>query len=313
MTDQHDESAFFTSEQRSGVETAAGTEGFLGESRHGEPVPGGPGYREGFTYVAVPTVGSEGKRGPSPAGSAVPPLGAAHARDQSQGGQSVAGSGNFGLARRAGNRRVVGVGESLVTHNGDGSKALVRSYKVSNSLQFNQVEELQPDAISRSFAQEIIESLFAAWSLNTGDAVVMRKAEDVLFAFLVVRGASPFADYDLPVLIGGKEVNLSDLSNILKAKEIQRRRFSRALADDLRTFIRHPENVILRDRIQTKLAVFPQYGHLAFDGSTHCTGMNRNEVAFTKALESRNLFDDESVKGSLKGSSLLDGVFDTRR
>jgi len=229
-----------------------------------------------------------------------------------QGGAGSSGSSNMGFARSSGNRRVVGTDKSVVSLGYDGARQLVRSYQVSGDLQFNQVEELQADTISREFAQEIIEKLFVtAWGLNSSDATVMKKAEDVLFAFLAVRGASPYADYDLSVMIGGIEVEMSVFSDVLASVEVPRRRFARAVADDIRGYISHPDNVILRGRIQTKLGIFSQYVHLGFDGSTHCTKMNRNEVAFTKALESRNLFDDESVKGSLKNSSLIDGVFES--
>jgi len=307
------ESAFFSDEPRSGGEIASGAEGFVGAGGVGDSAPHEQHLHSDSGRVAGPAFGSEVQgRGKVRGGTSAAAAGG-NGRAVSQGSESSAGSGNLGLARRSGNRRVVGSTKPLVTLGADGQRVYTRSYQVSDTLQFNQVDELQADAISRDFAQEIIEAVFAAWGIDTTKPAVTRKAEDVIFSFLAVRGASPYASYDLAVVVDGKEVEMSTLSNILNAKEVQRRRFTRAVADDLRKFIRHPDNGILRDRLQTKLAVFPQYVHLAFDGSTHCTGMNRNEVAFTKALESRKLFDDESVKGSLKGSSLLDGVFETVR
>jgi len=221
-------------------------------------------------------------------------------------------SGNLGLVRQQGPKRVVGASRSVASLSADGNRRFDKSYAVAATLQFNLVEEMAPDAISRDFAQEIIEELFVqCWGLSTGDATAMRKAEDVVFAFLVMRGASPYANYDFSVMIGERVVELDFLSTLLASKEVTRRRFIRALADDLRRFVKLPENGILRDRVITRLGINSQYVSLGFDGSTHCTGMNRNEVAFTKALESRNLFDDESVKGSLRNSSLIDGVFDS--
>jgi len=192
------------------------------------------------------------------------------------------------------------------------SSEVVRSYALAGSLQFNDVSEMQADAISRAFAQEIMEELFIqVWGLNTSDAVVMRKAEDVLHAFIVMRTASPYASYDLTVMVGEKEVEMQDLSDLLAQKEVQRRRFSRAIADDLKGYILEPENGELRDKLAIVLGVNTRYVHLAFDGSTHCTSLNRHEIAFTKALESNKLFDDEGVQGKLANSSLLDGIFDS--
>lgn len=231
---------------------------------------------------------------------------------RSAGAQGGGVSGNLGFVRQQGPRRVVGTTQSLASFTADGGRACNKSYAVAPGLQFNLVDEMMPDSISRDFAQEIVEALFfSSWGVSSRDAVAMRKAEDVLFAFLVVRGASPYANYEFSVMIGESVVEMEDLSVLLASKEVTRRRFIRALADDLRRFIKEPANGILRGRIVTKLGINSQYVHLGFDGSTHCSGMNRNEVAFTKALESRNLFDDESVRGSLKNSSLLDGVFDS--
>jgi len=306
------ESAFFTTEQPGGASAASVAEEHSGIGGVGGQVPGGSRPHEGFGAMGGQTGGPSGPGSFYVPGGTGGPIGAGRGRSVSQAGESVAGSANFGLARRPGGKRVVGAQRPLVVTDLDGSRAIVKNYIASDAIQFNQVEELQADSISREYAQELLEALFLSWGIPTSDPVVARKAEDVVFAFVAVRGASPYADYDLAVMVGGKEVNLSTLSDILRAREVQRRRFARAVADDVRKYIKLKENAILRDRLQTKLGVFPQYVHLAFDGSTHCTGMNRNEVAFTKALESRNLFDDESVKGSLKGSSLLDGVFQTR-
>jgi len=289
---------FFVEDSKSGVEQGDG-QGHVDSSAG---VPAGDVPRR---QPVGPHSGFGGGRGPQNVVS----QGAGHV---SSGSQDSAGSGNLGFARRSAARRVVGVGSSLVSVPVSGLRPVTRSYGISPSLQFNQTEEFQADSISRDFAQEVIEKLFiGAWALDSSNVDVMRKAEDVLFSFLVVRGASPYASFDLSVLIGGVEVNLESLSDILRSHEIQRRRFVRAVADDLRSFIKLPENVVLRDRIISKLGINSHYVHLGFDGSTHCTNMNRNEVAFTKALESRNLFDDESVKGSLTNSSLIDGVFNT--
>lgn len=229
---------------------------------------------------------------------------------RAQGGQSrSSGSGNLGFSRSTGPKRVVGA-KSVVS--GEWGGPALKSYAVSSQLQFNDVDEMRPDCISAEFAQDIIEALFFdKWRLDSSNAVVMRKAEDVLFSFMVMRTASPFADYELAVTIGGKVVELHDLSDVLIEREVQRRRFARAISDRLRDYVLEPQNAHMRNILITKLGVFPQYVHLAFDGSTHCSKMNRNEIAFTKSLESSKLFDDESVRGSLSSSSMLDGVFET--
>lgn len=250
---------------------------------------------------------STGTHGGNSGNNASPSGGRSAGATGGQGG--TAGSGNLGFSRRSGPKRVVGA-KSVVA--GDWGKPAVKSYSVSSQLQFNDVDEMRPDCISSEFAQDIIETLFfEKWRLDSSNAIVMRKAEDILFSFMVMRTASPYADYELAVTIGGKVVELHELSDILIEREVQRRRFARAISDRLRDYVLEPQNAHMRNILITKLGVFPQYVHLAFDGSTHCSKMNRNEIAFTKSLESSKLFDDESVRGSLSSSSMLDGVFET--
>jgi len=300
----------------------AGEEVPSGVGRRSRQQGGGSGAaREGGEGSSFSRDSGSAQAGPAVSGglfgSLLPPRsapgnGGRSGGDRSGGAQGDGVSGNLGFVRQQGPRRVVGATQSVASFAADGGRVFNKSYAVASGVQFNLVDEMMPDSISRDFAQEIVESLFfSSWGISSRDAIAMRKAEDVLFAFLIVRGASPFASYELSVMVGESVVEMEDLSVLLLSKEVTRRRFIRALADDLRKFIKEPENAILRGRIVTKLAINSQYAHLGFDGSTHCTGMNRNEVAFTKALESRNLFDDESVRGSLKNSSLLDGVFDS--
>jgi len=320
MSEAGNAGEFFVSSPAGGENTGEEVSGGAGR-RAGQSSSGSRAARDGGENVSFSRGSGNGRPDPVvPApgfGSFLPPgagQGGVGPSDHGRaGGAAGAGvSGNLGLVRQQGPRRVVGTTQSLASFSPDGGRVFNKSYTVASGLQFNLVDEMMPDSISRDFAQEIVESLFfSSWGISSRDAVAMRKAEDVLFAFLVVRGASPYANYEFSVMIGESVVELEDLSVLLLSKEVTRRRFIRALADDLRRFVKEPANGILRGRIVTKLGINSQYVHLGFDGSTHCTGMNRNEVAFTKALESRNLFDDESVRGSLKNSSLLDGVFDS--
>jgi hypothetical protein len=191
---------------------------------------------------------------------------------------------------------------------------VVKSYSVSGGIQFNDVEEMRGDAISRAFAQELLERLWEQWGLDTSSAEVMRKAEDVVHALFVMRTASPDADFAVDVLIGNREVNLQDLSDLLASEEVTRRRFARAIADDIRAYVSDPENVRLREMLTTELGVKAEYAHLAFDGSTHCSGLSANQVMFTKQLERSNLFDTQEIRDKLNSNQMLTtGQFQVNR
>jgi len=276
-----------------------------GESGSGFVEPGPSGFGEGF---------AGGSFGVRESGGKAPVSGA-----QGSGGSPAAGPGlgysgtaspNVGLVRKVGARRVLGGAKSVR----DVGSATVKSYVTSSSLQFNDVEELRSDAISRAFSQEILEKLWAKWGLDTSKPDVMRKAEDVIHALFAMRTASPDADYDVAVVLGGVEVNLLEFAQLLRDHEVTRRRFSRAIADDIRAFIADPGNVRLRDILATELGVKPEYAILAFDGSTHCSGMSANQVSFTKQLEHMNLFDSREVRDKLStGRSLITGGFQVNR
>lgn len=216
-------------------------------------------------------------------------------------GGGAAASPNLGFVRKTGRRRVIGGASTPRAPGGD----VLKSYTVAQGLQFTDVEELRSDAISRNFAQEILERLWDMWGLDTKVAEVMKKAEDVVFALLAMRTASPDADYDVVVLLGNKEVNLNDLSSLLASEEVTRRRFARAVADDIRNYIAEPDNVRLRSMLVTELGVKEEYVTLAFDGSTHCSGMSTNQVMFTKSLEQRNLFDQPEVRDRMGSTQQL--------
>jgi len=239
-----------------------------------------------------------------------------HGRSESGGsgrgpqGVGARGSPNLGLQRKSGRKRVIGGGRAVKSA-GEGVK---KSYSVVGGIQFNDVEELRGDAISRVFAQEILERLWEQWGLDTAVGEVMRKAEDVVHALFALRTASPDADYSVFVLLGDREVNLQDLSDLLASEEVTRRRFARAIADDIRQYISDPENVRLREMLTTELGVKSEYAHLAFDGSTHCSGLSANQVMFTKQLERTNLFDTQEVRDRLSSNQMLTtGQFQVNR
>jgi len=177
---------------------------------------------------------------------------------------------------------------------------------------FNNIEELFQDGISRVYAQEIIEELFMLWGITTESPEIAKYAEDLLWTFLVAATASNKADYDreleVPLKVGTVTASFSVFSDLLAAKHgVTRRQFARAVADDLRKFIKHEENQFMIPLLATRIGCDPQYAHLAFDGSTHCSGMTSREIAFTKTLESRNLFEDDAVLASGASERLMQG------
>lgn len=217
---------------------------------------------------------------------------------------------NLGLARKSGRRRVVG-GDTSIRAVGEDVR---KSYVVASGIAFNDVEELRGDAISRSYAQELLERLWEKWGLDTSVAEVMRKAEDLVHALFAMRTASPDADYSVVALLGNKEVSLQDLADLLSDEEVTRRRFARAIADDIRAYIANPENGRLREMLTTELGVKSEYAHLAFDGSTHCSGMSANQIMFTKQLERMNLFDTQEARDRLgTGQMLTTGQFQVNK
>jgi len=227
-------------------------------------------------------------------------------RGAGQGGRSsvpsaTGSSPNLGLQRKSGKKRVVGGNGALK----QAGTELVKSYKVASKMQFNDVEELRGDSISHAYAQEILEKLWAKWELDTSDPSLMRKAEDVVHALFAMRTASPDADYNVYVLLGQRECSLQDISDLLFEEEVTRRRFARAISDDIRSYITEPDNGRLREMLTVVLGVKSEYSHLAFDGSTHCSGMSPNQIMFTKNLERMNLFDTQEVRDKLGSTQML--------
>jgi len=188
-----------------------------------------------------------------------------------------------------------------------------KNYRTSNAVMFNNASELFQDMVSRQHAQEIIEEFFDASGVDVTDAKVAKYAEDVLFLFLIATTASNKADYSrqiaVPTKNGDIELDFFVFSNILQSGHgVTRRNFARGIANDLRKYLRQPENSHLLPTLATRVGCDPQFAHLAFDGSTHCAGMTSREVSFTKTLESRNLFEDDAVLGSGASDRLMQGL-----
>lgn len=177
---------------------------------------------------------------------------------------------------------------------------VAKSYRTSTAIMFNNAEELFQDSVSREYAQEIIENLLDKWGVPMDQPDALKYAEDLLWTFLIAVTASNKADYnrsyDIPVARGAVIADFQVLSALLQSvHKVSRRQFARGVADDLRAFLRHEENAHLLPVLATRVGCDQQFAHLAFDGSTHCTGMTPREVAFTKTLESRNLFESDDV------------------
>lgn len=214
---------------------------------------------------------------------------------------------NGGMVRRK-KRAFAGVKSA----NLDGS--VTKNYRTTDAVMFNNMAELFQDTISREFAQEIIEDFFDKCGIDTTDPNEAKYAEDVLLTFLVATTASNKADYDKQVPVptkGGssKELDFSVFSNLLAATYgITRRNFACGTADDQRKFLRRPENTHLLPVLATRIGCDPQFADLAFDGSTHCTGMTSRQVAFTKTLKARNLFESDEVLASGASERLMQGI-----
>lgn len=222
--------------------------------------------------------------------------------DIGSGGSNVSG----GVARRK-RRAVKGLSSARL------GAPVSKNYRTSNAILFNNIEEMFQDSISRDYAQEIIEDLFDKWGIPSQLPEAAKYAEDVLWTFLIAVTASNKADYsrsfDIPIK-GESDVtaDFGVLSGLLESVYgITRRQFARAVADDLRKFLKHEENQHVLPILATRVGCEPLLAYLAFDGSTHCTGMTTRETAFTKTLEARNLFEDDSVIGAGASERLFQG------
>lgn len=188
-----------------------------------------------------------------------------------------------------------------------------RSYGTVGTTMFNNIEEMYLNTISREYAQEIMEELFSAWGLPTGESSTMQYAEDLLWAFLVARTASDKADYnveyDIPTKSGTVLADFSKFSVLLADKYgLTRRNFARGVANDLRSYINREENQFLKSRCAHRVGADPQYGSLCFDGSTGCTGVTPSEAMFVRLLESRNLYEKDDVLAQGASDRLMRGT-----
>lgn len=219
------------------------------------------------------------------------------------------GSANLsgGVVRRK--RRPI---KGLKSANLDGR--VEKGYRASDAVMFNNMTEFFQDTVSREYAQEIIEFFFDKCGVDTTDPDAVKYAEDVLFAFIIATTASNKADYDrqvsVPLRKGGEaELNFSILSRLLESEYgVTRRNFSCGVADDQREFLRRPENTHLLPVLATRVGCDVQFADLAFDGSTHCTGMTSRQIAFTKTLKSRNLFENDELLASGSSDRLMQGM-----
>jgi hypothetical protein len=193
------------------------------------------------------------------------------------------------------------------------NSTVARNYAVSGAVQFNNIQELAQDMSSPEEVQAIMEEVFSLWGLPLDQPNTMRFAEDLVFGFFVAVSASDKANwneaFDVPTtpFRNGDAVVSSVLADfkvfsdaLIRTYGVSRRQFARGAANRIRGYLSEPENQHLLADICTKVGCDLQMAYLAFDGSTHCTGMTPREIQFTKTLESRNLFerDDEVARGA---------------
>lgn len=199
--------------------------------------------------------------------------------------------------------------------------SVTRNYSVASGILFNNLEEVFQDSISPEYAQEILEDVFTKWGVPMDQPEAMKYCEDLVLAFIIAVTASDKANYNQvfdvpvkPVIVGGTQVTSMDADMAVLSAHLQRecsvtrRQFSRGLADRTRAYLLSPENAHLLDDVATKVGCDRQMAYLAFDGSTHCKGMNTKEVQFTKTLENRNLFEREDQLASGASDRLLNAM-----
>jgi len=190
---------------------------------------------------------------------------------------------------------------------------VAKSYAASAGIMFNNLDEMFQDTMSRDFAQEIIEQVFEHWKVPSDEPAALKYAEDLVWAFFIATTASNKADFDFTFAIpcdnGEVEADFAVLSRTLADQYgVTRRQFARGVADDMRKFIKDPDNIHLRSKLADRAGCDPQMADLAFDGSTHCTGLTSAQLTFTKMLESRNLFEDEAVLSQGTSGTLMEGI-----
>lgn len=251
-------------------------------------------------------------------GGALPPLSVPPVPESVAGDEVESGSGNLsGGVVRARRRALKALSGSAVT--------VRRNYGVASGVQFNNLQELYQDVSSPEEVQAVLEHVFELWGVPFDQPTTMKFAEDLCFGFIVAVSASDKANwdvaYDLPcapfekdgVKVSVVEADFKVFSDaLMRFFGVTRRQFARGAANRIRLYLSEPENQHLLADVATKVGCDLQMAYLAFDGSTHCSGMTSKEVQFTKTLESRNLFerDDEVARGASDRlmSSLNQGV-----
>lgn len=246
---------------------------------------------------------------PGAAARSPPPPESVHGDDVS------AGSQNTGGVVRPRRRGIAGVRQP------NAQVTVRRNYPVAAGVAFNNLSEVYQDSISPEYAQEIMEGVFTTWGVPFNQPEAMKFCEDLVFAFIIAVSASDKANYSVvfdvpvrPMTVDGVQVSTLDADfgvlslALFRQYGITRRQFARGVADRVRKYLAEPENAHMLDDVATKVGCDRQMAYLAFDGSTHCKGMNSREVQFTKTLESRNLFerDDEIARGA--SDRLLSGL-----
>jgi hypothetical protein len=222
--------------------------------------------------------------------------------------RSSAGQANVAGGVKRAKRRIV-ASKSKFSPSGH----VAKSYAASSGVMFNNLNEMFQDTISRDYAQEIIEQVFEHWGVPSDEPAALKYAEDLIWAFFIATTASNKADYDFAFVIpcdGGEiDAEFSVLSKTLAEQfGVTRRQFARGVADDMRRYIKDPDNVHLRAKLADRAGCDPQMSDLAFDGSTHCSGLTSAQLTFTKLLESRNLFEDEAVLSQGSSGALMEGI-----
>jgi len=196
-----------------------------------------------------------------------------------------------------------------------------RNYKVTGTVQVNNIQEFFQDSISPEYAQEIIEEMITMWGVDPStEPLANQAAEDIIFLHIIAVSASDKGNwavaYPLPPGRSGeeREANFQMFSDSLaRVHGRTRRQFARGIADRIRQYLNKKENVFLLDHVAAKVGCERSLADLAFDGSTHCSGLSTVQVQFTKTLENRNLFerDDLAAEGAsarLLSSAMMRGV-----
>lgn len=170
---------------------------------------------------------------------------------------------------------------------------VVRNYAVADTVLFTNFQEVKNDMISPTYAQDIIEEFMTISNLDMSNSNATKMAEDIIFTFYVENGASVKTSYEKVFDVYGVELDLVLLLQILVSHEITPRRFTRALAGRIHSFLRSPDNEALRvDLVSRHNLDDKDDALICFDGSTHIPNISSAQRSKANMMASRGIYEN---------------------